>query len=137
MLSVVKKRDLISLTRIRLNSDTPGRQNKGNIGNVMKETFICLIAIGFVQRQTLFNGLSIHSRANCVNNETISGWDLAIDTLNTQTSYQNGLLIYMNMPLMANRWRSCRVWGEGRGGLHAVGNHYTAYKPGDLIPWFN
>lgn len=103
----------------------------------MKKAFIYLLAIGlYSSANAAFNGLSIHSRANCVNNETIS-WDWThYWTLNTQTAhYQNGRLIHQYVTGWQNTWRSAAVcWGEGRGGWYVVGNHYIAYKSGDMIP---
>lgn len=83
-----------------------------------------------------FNGLSIHSRANCVNNESIS-WDWThYWILNTQTShYYHGKLQHVFNTGWQNTWRSAAVhWGEGRGGWTVKGEHYIAYRPGDLIP---
>jgi len=83
-----------------------------------------------------FNGLTIHSRANCVNNESIS-WDWThYWNLNTSTShYLNGRLVHSYQTGWINTWRSAAVcWGEGKGGWTVIGAHYIAYRAGDLIP---
>ncbi len=84
-----------------------------------------------------FNGLTIHSRANCLSlNETIS-WDWThYWMLNTMAvHYNNGVLQHQYATGWQYTWRSAAVcWGEGRGGWTVVGAHYIAYKAGDMIP---
>lgn len=83
-----------------------------------------------------FNGLTIHSRANCINNESIS-WDWKnYWILNTQTwHYLNGQLQHEFQTGWQTTWRSAAVhWSEGTGGWGVRGEHYIAYKSGDMIP---
>lgn len=74
------------------------------------------------------NGLTAHSRANCVNNETIS-WDaVAPHTLFTTSDHINastGALVHSITTGWANTRRSAAVhWGEGRGGWTVHGYHW-------------
>ena len=75
-----------------------------------------------------FNGLTIHSRANCANNESIA-WDWTHEwTLKTTSLhiYGNGTHIDSHSidTGWETTWRNAAVhWGEGRGGWVVVGQH--------------
>ena len=76
--------------------------------------------------QAALNMLSIHSRANCVNNESISWdgqhyWFLATESWH----YFKGKLQHLVGSGWENTWRSAGVhWGEGRGGYEVIGYHH-------------
>lgn len=70
------------------------------------------------------NGLTYHSRANCVNNETIS-WDLLEDHRLETASRHTGVNYHSIVDSDRVTWRSAAVcWGEGRGGWNVEGWHY-------------
>jgi hypothetical protein len=96
-------------------------------------TFLLLIGI-CSSASAAFNGLTVHSRANCVNNESIA-WDWTHWNLNTVGShYYNDKLKHSEGTGWNYTWRNGIVhWGEGRGGWKVHGQHYIAYKAGDLI----
>lgn len=78
-----------------------------------------------------FKGLTMHSRGNCANNESIS-WDatqswrlgtnsIHLDKYANQHKFGAGI---------QNTWRSAAVhWGEGTGGYTVYGEHYL-FHPG-------
>jgi hypothetical protein len=72
------------------------------------------------------NALSIHSRANCVNNESISWdathrWYLATESWH----YLKGALVHLVGSGWETTWRSAGVhWGEGTGGYQVIGYHH-------------
>jgi len=74
------------------------------------------------------NGLSIHSRVNCVNNESIS-WDATnyhwLLTFSKHHTSKNYHIIGTNKE---KTWRSAAVcWGEGTGGYTYVIGEHTLY----------
>jgi hypothetical protein len=80
------------------------------------------------------NALSIHSRANCLNNESISWdgfhyWILATESWH----YRVGEPVHLVGSGWENTWRSASVhYGEGnRGGYRAVGYHHIRYEGSD------
>lgn len=97
-----------------------------------KIRFILLSAI-FISHATLagFNGYTNHSRANCVNNESIS-WDWTRDwLLITRSEHYNvntGEFIHALQTPAEWTWRSAAVhWGEGHGGWKVKGLHWRHY----------
>ncbi len=80
-----------------------------------------------------FNGLSHHSRANCVNNESISwdwttNWKLWVrsDHLNLSNGKRHVFATGWQ-----TTWRAAAVhWGEGRGGWSVYGMHYMVNRSG-------
>jgi hypothetical protein len=86
----------------------------------------CLTLSSIDSSQAAFNMLSIHSRANCINNESISWdathyWVLATESWH----YLNGTLVHLVGSGWATTWRSAGVhWGEGRGGYQVIGYHH-------------
>lgn len=75
-----------------------------------------------------FNGLTVHSRANCVNNESIS-WDWTtywvLFTTSDHCDLGSGALIHSIGTGWQSTWRSAAVhWGEGRGGWLVHGHHW-------------
>jgi hypothetical protein len=95
-------------------------------------SFIFLSLFLLTTSQAAFNGLSIHSRANCGNNESISWdathtWVLATETFH----YLNGSLVHLVGSGWENTWRSAAVhWGEGTGGYQVIGYHHI-WRAGD------
>lgn len=77
-----------------------------------------------------FNGLTHHSRANCVNNETIS-WDLTsawttlIISTHSHPINSHETHIHSRGTDWQHTWRNAIVhWGEGNGGWTVTGEHY-------------
>lgn len=99
----------------------------------MKKVLIYFIAIGLCSStNAAVNGLSIHSRANCVNNESIT-WDWTTYwTLATQSTHYKGLKnSHIVKTGWQKTWRSAAVhYGEGMGGWKVVGNHWILYSNG-------
>lgn len=92
---------------------------------------IILLAIITGNVSAAFNGFSMHSRANCINNESIS-WDwTAYRTLATESwHYYNGQLVHLVGSGWEYTWRSAGVhWGEGTGGWRVIGVHHI-WDPG-------
>lgn len=86
-----------------------------------------------------FNGLSIHSRASCINNESIT-WDARWYRTYKTVSHHEKLLengeeekdteSHIIETGQQDTWRSAAVhWGEGRGWWRVVGFHFI-YKNG-------
>ena len=81
-----------------------------------------------------FNGFTMHSRANCVNNESIS-WDWTHDWWLLTRSYHyagdtNHLKHIVQTP-GAWTWRSAAVhWEEGGSGWVVYGEHFRHYTEG-------
>lgn len=75
-----------------------------------------------------FNGFTIHSRANCGNNESIS-WDWTHDWwLWTTSKHIKNRSEHTVDTGKAWTWRSAAVhWGEGTGDYTVSGNHYRHY----------
>lgn len=73
-----------------------------------------------------FYGLTHHSRANCVNNESIS-WHAGYSYwlwVSSQHTHENGESHYLTTGWV-NTWRAAAVhWGEGRGGWVVNGEHW-------------
>lgn len=103
----------------------------------MKKVIIPLLIFIFSSNiNAALNGLSVHSRANCINNESIS-WDWTHNwNLKTEARhYLNHNFVHMSETEWENTWRSAAVhWGEGRGGWSVSSDHYIAYKDGDNVP---
>jgi len=93
----------------------------------MKKLGIILLIMGISSSANAgLYGLTIHSRANCINNESIS-WD----RLSTWSLLTVSTHYYYNQPVhvINNGWeatsRSAAVhWGEGTGGWTVVGEHW-------------
>ena len=82
------------------------------------------------------NGITYHSRANCVNNETIS-WDATkawkLFTTSDHINAATGQLVHSLPTGWAVTRRSAAVhWGEGRGGWIVHGYHWIQ-EPGQPI----
>lgn len=78
-----------------------------------------------------FNNLTIHSRANCVNNESIS-WDATSYhmLLTVSDHLYHGKFIHRMATGWENTWRSADVhWGEAApgAGWHVQAGHYIQY----------
>lgn len=89
-----------------------------------KATFLLLLLSGSTFAG--INGLTIHSRANCVNNESIT-WDLTENwqLATISTHYKDGIIQHSVPTGWQNTWRSAAVhWGEGTGGWYVEGQHY-------------
>ena len=73
-----------------------------------------------------FNGLSHHSRANCINNETIS-WDFTRKwNMGTAAEHfhNNDLICVLTQNYEDTRRAAVVHWGEGRGGWRVKGYHW-------------
>ena len=84
-----------------------------------------------------FNGLTHHSRANCVNNESIS-WDWTKNwyfwVVSQHIDARTGDMIHELGTGWQLTWRSAAVhWGEGRGGWWVHGYHYMRLANGQLV----
>lgn len=103
-------------------------------GRSIKKTCFIFLLI-FLNQQAIagFNGLTIHSRANCGNNESIT-WDWTHNwTLYTISDHfilkktkDTSEIIKMHTIKTGweTTWRSAAVhWGEGRGNWHVSGEH--------------
>jgi hypothetical protein len=94
----------------------------------MKKTIIAISFLTFsCVTQAGFNGLTMHSRANCGNNESIS-WDaLKPHHLGTNSTHaQHGKQYHALGSGIATTQRSAAVcWGEGTGGWTVYGEHYV------------
>lgn len=87
--------------------------------------FLCQTAIAG------FNGLTYHSRANCVNNESIS-WDATSyhELLTVSDHLYRGRVIHSLASGWEDTWRSANVhWGEAApgAGWHVQAGHYISY----------
>lgn len=100
----------------------------------MNRLSIFLLAFAMsAQSYAGFNGLTVHSRANCANNESIT-WDyLKIHKLHTASEHyfpDNGVSgkghrVHTIDTGWEDTWRSAAVhWGEGTGKWWVYGNHY-------------
>jgi hypothetical protein len=93
----------------------------------MKKTFIAIFFLAFSSiSQAGFNGLTMHSRANCGNNESIS-WDATrIWRLGTNSTHSTNLESHTFGTGIHNTHRSAAVhWGEGTGGWMVYGQHFV------------
>jgi hypothetical protein len=103
------------------------------MGKKMK--FINLIILSFAlasNAQAGFNGFTMHSRANCVNNESIS-WDATTyRVLGTVTQhFRNGEWIHGVSTGWQNTWRSAAVhWSEAAPGSGWRVHGYHWFKDG-------
>lgn len=73
-----------------------------------------------------FNGLSHHSRANCINNETIS-WDFTRKwNMGTAAEHflNNNLTCILTQNYEETRRAAVVHWGEGMGGYRVKGYHW-------------
>lgn len=101
----------------------------------MKNTLTVILCLITINCYAGFNGYTNHSRANCVNNESIS-WDLThnwtMDTISEHFSIKTGALIHTIDTGFALGHRSAAVhWGEGfSGGWRVVGFHYRLTADG-------
>jgi hypothetical protein len=75
-----------------------------------------------------FHGVSHHSRANCINNESIS-WDgdeahwFWVNSTHVDT--RRGTVVCAMSSNWINTWRNAMVhYGEGRGGWVVIGEHW-------------
>lgn len=92
-----------------------------------KIVIFCLSIILCESANAGLKDLTIHSRANCINNETIS-WQAGVShKLFTRSShYYNGTLQHVIETGWQVTWRSAAVhWGEGTGGWVVLGEHYA------------
>ena len=83
-----------------------------------------------------FNGLTIHSRANCFNNESIT-WDmLHARQLRTITyHFYKGQLEHKHDTGWRNTWRSAAVcWSEAKpgSGWIVIGGHWQKSERGEV-----
>ncbi len=82
---------------------------------------------------------TMHSRANCVNNESISWQANNTMVLRTLSGHANASQIITHVidTGWENTWRSAAVhWGEGRGGWLVIGNHYQCIEGNvEFIDW--
>lgn len=84
-----------------------------------------------------FNGLTSHSRANCINNESISWdwtrkWVLWTDSLHVEN--RTGTIIHSIITGWQDTWRNAAVhWGEGKGGWGVQGNHWLLGANNEVI----
>jgi hypothetical protein len=83
-----------------------------------------------------FNKLTTHSRANCVNNESIS-WDWTHEwvllTTSDHINARSGAVLHSLSTGWENTWRSAAVhWGEGSGGWLVHGVHWIKNASGFL-----
>lgn len=101
-----------------------------------------LLAIGFLSFSFLPNAdaaLYLLSRANCVNNESIT-WDAAFTQHTLWTNsyhYKNGVYLHCENNVgngctgqsWQNTWRAAAIhWNEGLiGGFYVVGDHWELY----------
>lgn len=97
----------------------------------MKFIYTIILLFSFVNIANAgLNGLTIHSRANCVTNESITWdathyWMLAIKS--GHYYFENGEQVYKhNMNTgWENTWRNAAVhWGEGTGGFYVEASHW-------------
>jgi hypothetical protein len=103
-------------------------------GVQMKKTIIAISFLTFSSvSQAAFNVLSIHSRNNCGNNESIS-WDgTQTHHLKTLSKHFRPNTSYHDILVGPEQtWRSAAVhWGEGTGGwTHTKGEH-TLFENGN------
>jgi hypothetical protein len=100
---------------------------------VMEKAVILLLALFLCNSgNTGFNGMTVHSRANCANNESIS-WDFTRNWLlfTRSSHYKDNKFIHKVETGWQNTWRSAAVhWGEGTGGWKVFGEHWTNYGDG-------
>lgn len=78
---------------------------------------------------------TMHSRANCVNNESIS-WqrDYSFTLKTVSEHYFNNELQHMLDTGWEYTWRSAAVhWGEGRGGWTVVGYHLQVINGSPIL----
>jgi hypothetical protein len=87
-----------------------------------------LLLLFFNKANAGLQGLTIHSRANCVNNESISwdatrAWDLF--TTSDHGVAATGQLVHSNATGWQKTWRSHSIhWGEGGSGWYVHGWHW-------------
>lgn len=84
-----------------------------------------------------FNGVTHHSRANCVNNESIS-WDWTKNwwfwVKSQHLDSASGRVIHTAATGWVKTWRAGVVdWGEGRGGWKVKGWHWMLGNNGQAI----
>lgn len=84
-----------------------------------------------------FNGLTHHSRANCVNNETISwdftkAWSLSVSSRHYHQPYKPGDFAdhWGNPPAAKTKRLAAVCWGEGHGDWIVDGWHYILKNDG-------
>ena len=104
----------------------------------MKKIGVFLFVLSFSQiAHAGFNGITHHSRANCVNNESIS-WDwthywwfwVRSEHINAVT----GNTIHTLSTAWKYTWRAAAVhWGEGRGGWMVRGTHWMTDRRGNAV----
>jgi hypothetical protein len=81
------------------------------------------------------NGLTHHSRANCVNNETVS-WDLTEyhELYVVSAHIKDNKFEHWSIVEPSKTWRAAAVhWGEGKGGWVVEGTHYEKNLDGQYI----
>ena len=84
-----------------------------------------------------FNALTIHSRANCANNESIS-WhfnhNYNLFTTSDHIDGRTGTVVHSVATGWQYTWRSAAIhWGEGRGGWVVHGYHWIKDESGRVI----
>lgn len=96
----------------------------------MKQIIIMLLLIVTSSAFAGFNGLTIHSRANCYNNESISwdwthDWNFATVSAHTFKSQDGTSTLHVIRLPYEKTWRSAAVhWNEGTsGGWEVSGGH--------------
>ncbi len=96
----------------------------------MKKVILVLVWAYLVTAYAGFKDLTIHSRANCVNNESITwhaGHSYNLMTISKQVYSEKGK-VRKKKEVIANwdyTWRSAAVsWNEGYGGWEVWGYHY-------------
>lgn len=94
--------------------------------------FFSIFSLSTYTAEAGLAGLTFHSRANCVNNESIS-WHLGQSYLLRTKSlhFKGGRLLHTADTGLEATWRSAAVhWGEGTGGWTVRGEHYGLNQSG-------
>jgi hypothetical protein len=94
----------------------------------VKKIYIVIAALAASQISYAgLKGLTVHSRANCINNESIT-WDAThqwrLQTTSDHRDARTNMTVHYLDTGWQTTWRSAAVhWGEGRGGWAVYGSH--------------
>lgn len=103
----------------------------------MRRTIASLILLAITSSSVAgVKSLTMNSRANCGNNETIS-WHLGhrymLWTASDHLDKRTGVNIHTVVANWDKTWRSAAVhWGEGRGDWAVMGHHWMADNNGNI-----
>jgi len=105
----------------------------------MKKTIIAISLLAFSSiSHAAFNELSIHSRNNCGNNESIS-WDATKPHhfgTNSRHYHKDGTNHYFGSGIEQTRRSAAVHWGEGVGGwIRVEGEHYLFQDGNTKLIW--